>query len=151
MRYQPEQTRAEIIRLIKTTVDFYEAKKTLDFDGILFTAETIINNNMTTTLEELRMVCDGIKTGKFGKLYERLKTEQFIDCLNRSEGQRVHFLEGRHKEHDKVTKDIDVTKITYKPTTMQDLRRKEAAPIFELAKHIAETQRNKQQDNDPND
>lgn len=143
IRYEPEQTRTELIRMIQNTVQFIDAKKTLDVEGVLFTAEAIIENNPTTTLEELRLVCDGMKTGKFGKFYERLKTQEFIDCLNRSEGNRAEFLERRARAHENVSKDIDVTNITYKPTTMQELRRRKAAPIFELAKHIAELQTKK--------
>lgn len=143
IRYEPERTRTTLCELIEQTVRFIDAKKTLDVQGVMFTAEAIIQNNPSTTLEEMRMVCDGMKTGKFGKFYERLKTQEFIDCLNRSEGDRAEFLERRARAHENVSKDIDVTNITYQPTTMKELRRRKAAPIFELAKHIAELQTKK--------
>lgn len=134
-----------VVRAVAETVEFIDAKKTLSTpEQIIFTAEAILRNNPSTTLEELRLTLDGMKTGKYGKFYERLKTQEFLDCLNRNEADRAEILE-RINEERKVTRGADdPNNITYQPKTIEDLRRERNAPIFALAKHIADN--NKQTD-----
>lgn len=124
-KHQPEQTRMAVVRMIADTVKFIDAKKTLTTpEEILFTAEAILRNNPTTTLEELRMTCDRMRLGHFGKFYERLKTAEFIDCLNQTEAARAEIIERRHQRQTTPDRTFDPTRITYQPQSMADLMRK---------------------------
>lgn len=125
VRYQPEETRMAVVRLITETVRFIDAKKTLTTpEEVLFTADAILSNNPTTTIEELRLTCDRMKAGQFGKFYERLKTAEFLDCLNQTEAARCDFLERRHQQQAVPDRTFDPAKITYQPQSMADLMRK---------------------------
>lgn len=100
IRHEPEQTRAAIITLIKSTVDFIDAKKTLrNVDDIILTAQAIEHDHPTLKLEELALVARDMKAGRFGKFYERLKTAEFLDCICQFEGQRAEHLERKHTRH----------------------------------------------------
>lgn len=139
LRHAPEETRIAVTTMVKKTVDFMNEKNTLEsMEDILFTAEAIMSNNPSTTLEELRLVCDNMKLGKYGKFYGKLKTQEFITCLNQNEADRSALLEAKAREHENTPKQVNLEINTYKPTTMQDLRRKQMAPIFDIAKAIAE-------------
>lgn len=114
-----------VVRMIQETVRFIDAKKTLDTpEAVLFTADAILSNNPTTTLEELRLTCDRMKAGQFGKFYERLKTAEFLECINKTEGDRAEFLERRHQRQSTPDRTFDPTQITWEPQSMADLVRK---------------------------
>jgi hypothetical protein len=57
-----------------------------------------------------------IRQGKFGKLFERLKTAEILDCLRRYEGEvRTEVMETLHKKRKSESFDtIERTK-DYKP------------------------------------
>ena len=94
LRYEPEQTRLAVVKCVKRVVDFVDAKKTLsDTDGVILTAEHIIQTFPALKLEELALVCQRMCTGYYGKFYERLKTAEFTDCIQRHEGDRAALLE----------------------------------------------------------
>ena len=80
--------------MVKDVVDFIEAKRTLtSVEDITFTAEAIIQGHQTLKLEELALCCRDMKTGRFGKYYERLKTSEFTDALCQVESERATILE----------------------------------------------------------
>jgi len=50
-------------------------------------------------VEEIALVFKMIKQGKFGKLYERLKTAEILEIMMKYEGDvRAELLERKHKE-----------------------------------------------------
>lgn len=94
LRYQPEETRLAVVKAVKGVVDFIDAKKTLESpQDIILTAEHIIQSFPTLKLEELAYVCQGMCTGSYGKFYERLKTAEFSDCIQKHEATRAELLE----------------------------------------------------------
>ena len=99
LRCYPEETRAEVVKLIKKTVDFIDAKKTLtSFEDVALCAEMIFEIFPVLKLEELRLVCDRMKQGHYGKFYERLKIQEFRECLQKHEEERAPILEKMHKQ-----------------------------------------------------
>lgn len=81
----------EVGRLCKMV----DANKTLSSDEEMrMTCRAIVDDFPSLKLEELRACFDMIVQGKFGKLYERLKTAEILDCLRRYEGEvRAPILE----------------------------------------------------------
>jgi len=74
----------EVAKLCKEV----DANKTLSTDEELkFCCRSIIEDFPALKLEELRACFDMIRAGKFGKLYERLKTPEILDALRRYEGE----------------------------------------------------------------
>ena len=88
----------EVARLVK----FIDAKKTLqDEEEIKFTVETLIEEFPVMRVEEWQHVFDAIKKGKYGKLYERLKTQEIVEICRLYEGDRAEMIE-RKKHEEKV-------------------------------------------------
>ncbi len=100
MRVDPKQTKMYLAIELKKLIDFVDAKKTLRNDEeLVFTIEAILEQCPTMKIEEIALVFKMIKQGKFGKLYERLKTAEILDIMMRYEGDiRSELLERRHRE-----------------------------------------------------
>ena len=99
LRVAPEETRGAVISMIKKTVDFIDAKKTLQsFEDIALCAEMIFEVFPVLKLEEFRLVCDRMKQGHYGKFYERLKIQEFRECLIKHEEERAPILERQHQQ-----------------------------------------------------
>jgi len=82
---------SEVGRLCKEL----SAKTTIQSDEeLIFCVNSIFEEHPTLKLEEVRTCFDMVRKGKFGKLYERLKTPEILDFLRRYEGEiRVEILE----------------------------------------------------------
>jgi hypothetical protein len=117
--------------MVHNTVKFVDAKKTLDEAGMILTAEAIVRENPTLTLEEILLTCQGMCLGKFGKFYERLKAQEFLECLNQTEANRADFLEQMHRHKDITRGVTDVSQIKHTPQSMNDLLRKRWFDKFE--------------------
>tara|TARA_R100000654_G_scaffold14432_2_gene31042 strand:+ start:7892 stop:8344 length:453 start_codon:yes stop_codon:yes gene_type:complete len=105
----------EVGRLCK----MIDANKTLSTDEELqMCCRAIINDFPALKIEEVRTCFDMIIQGKFGKLYERLKTAEILECLRQYEGEvrapilERHMHNQKHKElewsqqHEKTFKKI---------------------------------------------
>ena len=81
----------EVGRLCKMV----DANKTLSSDEELkMCCRAIVDDFPALKLEEVRTCFDMIIQGKFGKLYERLKTAEILECLRKYEGDvRAPILE----------------------------------------------------------
>ena len=127
LRIQPEATRGAVISMIKSVCDFVEAKKTLQsLEDFALCAETIFDIFPTLKLEEFRLVCDRMKTGYYGKYFERLKIQESRECIIKHEEERAPILE-RINSH--ITRGADTDRITFEPQSMAELRRKRD-PLF---------------------
>jgi hypothetical protein len=75
---------AEVGRLCKEM----SMKTTISSDEeLIFCVRSIIEEHPTIKIEEIRACFDMIRKGKFGKLYERLKTPEILEFLRRYEGE----------------------------------------------------------------
>ena len=98
LRFMPEETRAAVVSMIKTTVDSIDAKKTLSsFEDIALCAEMIFEIFPVLKLEELKLICQRMITGHYGKYYERLKIAEFRECITKHEEERAPILERQNE------------------------------------------------------
>ena len=82
LQHQPEATRMALVKMVADLVQFIDAKKTLaTTEQITFSVDSILHDMPGITLEEVRMAFEMMKQGKMGKLYERLKTAEIMECL----------------------------------------------------------------------
>ena len=87
LRQAPVETRAYVLAQVARLVKMYDAKKTLqDDDEILFCVQSIFSECTTLKLEELPLIFDLILKGAFGKMFERLKTQEILGCIYTYEG-----------------------------------------------------------------
>ena len=86
---------AEVAKLIKDI----DANKTLSSnDEIKFCCRSILDDHPSIKVEEVRACFNMIRQGKFGKLFERLKTAEILDALRRYEGEvRTEIMEHQIK------------------------------------------------------
>ena len=91
-----------------------DANKTLRTDEeFKFACRAIIEEHPSLRLEEIAIAFDYIRMGKFGKLYERLKTAEILEALRRYEGeiaaevmeQNIHNNQVQHKRVE-MTQDV---------------------------------------------
>lgn len=126
IRLAPQETRLTLVGLIAGLCSFIDAKRTLTTDEeIIFTVEAIIENYPALTLEEFRLIVDGMKRGQYGKYYERLKLAEIEAAIQQYEGTtRAPLLEQIHVYKD-ITRGVeDVSKIKHVSETMADLKRR---------------------------
>lgn len=105
---QHEQAvRLWIVTEVGKLVRDIDANKTLQSDEELtFCCRSIIDDFPTLKIEEIRACFDMIRQGKFGKLYERLKTPEIMDALRWYESEvrspilerQMHNEKHEHKE-----------------------------------------------------
>ena len=103
IKVMPDMCRAWIYSQVAQLCKDMNATKTLDTDEQLqFTCRAILQEHPTLKLEEIKVCFDMIRMGKFGKLFERLKSAEILEFLRRYEGEvRSEVLERNHqKERD---------------------------------------------------
>lgn len=94
----PRELKAFLVIELGKLVKFIDAKKTIETEeDLIFTVESIISDFPALKLEEIVIVFQEIKQGKWGKFYERLKTPEILEIFRTFEGQRGELLERLHK------------------------------------------------------
>lgn len=89
----------EVGKLIKDV----DAKKTInDDESLAFTCRAILEEHPTLKMEELVIVFNYIRMGKFGKLYERLKTAEILECIRIYEGETRAEIMERNVHQEKM-------------------------------------------------
>jgi uncharacterized protein (DUF433 family) len=113
VRLHPAEVRAWLYAEVAKLCKDIDANKTLGSDEELqFTCRAIIDDFPAIKMEEVRAAFDMIRMGKFGKLYERLKTAEILDALRRYEGEvRTEILENRQYERSfgEMLSDMNLT------------------------------------------
>jgi len=102
--------RGALLKMLFTTVKFLDCKKTLSNDDeVLFTFESLVADFPVFKITEWKYVTDGMKAGKYGKYYERLKASEFREAFIQYESEeRSKILESQHKINHAV---VDHTQI----------------------------------------
>lgn len=91
--------RSALLKMIFDTVKFLDCKKTLsNEDEVFFTMESLIEDFPVFKITEWKYVTDGMKAGKYGKYFERLKASEFRDAFIHYESEeRARILENQHR------------------------------------------------------
>jgi len=90
----PKELKTFLVIELGKLIKFIDAKKTIETDeDLIFTIESIISDFPALKLEEIVIVFQEMKQGKWGKFYERLKTPEILDIFRTFEGQRAELLE----------------------------------------------------------
>ncbi|MAP81910.1 MAG: hypothetical protein CL526_12585 [Aequorivita sp.] len=139
-RIAPQETRAALIALIAGLCKFVDAKRTITTDeDLIFTVETILEGYPALTLEELRLIVDGMKRGQYGKFYERLKLPEIEAAIQQYEGTtKAQVLERLHVHKTVERGASNPEKITFQPQTLADVRRKQWFEKFKPTTNVNE-------------
>ena len=88
MKDSPSMIRGWIMAEVGRLCKEMSMKTTIASDEeLIFCVRSIIEEHPTIKIEEIRACFDMIRKGKFGKLYERLKTPEILEFLRRYEGE----------------------------------------------------------------
>ena len=107
LRLHPQATRAWFLAELGKLIKFVDATKTIqDDEEMKETARALMEEFPAFKLEEFKLVFEGIKRDKFGKLYGRLKLGEIMECCRKWEEMRAErILERQHRpEYDPHTR-----------------------------------------------
>ena len=102
LRLHPQATRAWFLAELGKLIKFVDATKTIqDDDEMKETARALMEE-----FPAFKLVFEGIKRDKFGKLYGRLKLGEIMECCRKWEEMRAErILERQHRpEYDPHTR-----------------------------------------------
>ena len=121
LKVAPQAVRGWIVSEVGRLCKELDCKTTISSDSELkFCCRSIIEENPTLTLEEIRVCFDWIRKGKYGKLYERLKTPEILDCLSKYQGEtRAEILEQKAREQKKEM--VEKTEESLEPLGLVEL------------------------------
>lgn len=119
-KHEPTATRAYLVMALGRLIEDVDANKTLRTDDELkFTCRAIMEEHPTMKVEEIALAFDYIRMGKFGKLYERLKTAEILEALRRYEGEiRTIYIESQIHNEQSFKNEINIMP----ENIVQDLR-----------------------------
>jgi hypothetical protein len=125
LKYSPVETRAALVLMVGDACKFIDAKKTLETaTDFIFCVEALVEQFPAMKLEEWKIITQRMKTGYYGKYYERLKVAEFAEAFMAHETERQPIIEKQHTAH-RITRGTDrPDHITFEPQSMADLRRK---------------------------
>jgi hypothetical protein len=108
----PEMVRGWIVSEVGRMIKELNYKVTIQSDEeLMFCCRSIIEEHPTLKLEEIRVCFNMIRKGKYGKMFERLKTPEILTCLQTYQGEtRAEILEQRakNKKHEATEKTDEV-------------------------------------------
>jgi hypothetical protein len=95
----PDMVRGWIVSEVGRLIKDMDMKTTISSnEELMFCCRSIIEERPALTLEEIRVVFDMVRKGKFGKLYERLKTAEILGFFEKYAGTtRAAMLEERNR------------------------------------------------------
>ena len=95
LRLHPHEVRAWFLAELGKLIKFVDATKTIQDDEEM-------KETARALFEEFKLVFEGIKRDKFGKLYGRLKLGELMECCRKWEEMRAErILERNHRpEYD---------------------------------------------------
>ena len=122
----PRLTKLWLVAEIGKVCKFIEANKTLKTEEeLFFTCEELLNYCKSWKAEEFLIFFDSIKRGDFGKIYERLKTSEFLDFARKYEEKRCDIFDKLRLQetHQQTTKPKEVVYLPQKQTNGDRLRK----------------------------
>lgn len=122
MKSDPQRTFAALSLLVADLVKTMDCNKTMDEDEIIFAVQTLIDDYPVMKLEEWKHVCDNIKRGKYGKLYERLKLPELVQAFQTHEEKRAELMENMHRQNQKAQHTFPVWQEEVYKRLAQDLK-----------------------------
>jgi len=121
IKEMPAMVRGWLLAEVGSLCRDQDYNKTLKSDDeIKFCCKSIIEEHPTITLQEIRLAFNMIRQGKFGKLFERLKTAEILEVLRRYESEvRTEMMEQRIKQ--RKSEDFEKSPRKLEPLGLKDL------------------------------
>tara|TARA_R100001163_G_scaffold2920_2_gene4428 strand:+ start:8066 stop:8542 length:477 start_codon:yes stop_codon:yes gene_type:complete len=109
-------THIALTALLKDAIDYLEMNKSFRHEGDYIDAVTyLIEWFPAMKLEEWKVICQRLKAGYYGKMYERLKLPELVEIFQQHEGERAEYME----KNIKRAKDEEGHKVFHEMTDHQ--------------------------------
>tara|TARA_R100000353_G_scaffold113957_1_gene81583 strand:+ start:1125 stop:1703 length:579 start_codon:yes stop_codon:yes gene_type:complete len=113
---EPKMTHIALTALLKDAVDYLDMNKSFRHEGDYIDAVTyLIEWFPAMKLEEWKVICQRLKAGYYGKMYERLKLPELVEIFQQHEGERAEYMEKKIMR----TKDEAEQRVSHKMTDEQ--------------------------------
>jgi len=94
MKHEPKLTFATLTALVLDTVQYLEMNKTFrNEEDVIHAVKFLSEEFPAMKLEEWKIVMDRLKTGQYGKMYERFKLPEMVEVFKQFEGERAEMME----------------------------------------------------------
>ena len=98
MRASPKLTFASMLALLMDAVEYLDFNKTITKEEDFIQATRyLIDEFPVMKLEEWKVICDRLKAGHYGKMYERMKLPELVEVFQQYEGERGEMMEDQIK------------------------------------------------------
>ena len=98
MRHDAKTTFTALTALLFDAVSYLDMNKTLrNEDDVIHAVKHLSEQFPAMKLEEWKVICDRLKMGHYGKMYERLKLPELIEVFQQYEGERAEMMERDHQ------------------------------------------------------
>ena len=134
---EPKMTHITLTALLKDAIDYLDMNKSFRNEGDYFDAVTyLIEQFPVMKLEEWKVICQRLKAGYYGKMYERLKLPELVEIFQRHEGERAEMMEKNIKEN----RAEEFRKVEHEATDEQRKRWREFMDKVDLPKDDTDKQ-----------
>jgi hypothetical protein len=134
MRHNPKLTFASMLALLMDAVEYLDYNKTITTEqDFIYAVRHLLDEFPVMKVEEWKVICDRLKSGYYGKMYERLKLPELVEVFRQYEGERAQFIE------EQVTRQKDVP--TPLATPAMQLMLKKLADDLDLPSGKSERQK----------
>tara|TARA_R110000787_G_scaffold43672_2_gene106962 strand:- start:86 stop:514 length:429 start_codon:yes stop_codon:yes gene_type:complete len=94
--------------LLKDAIDYLEMNKSFRHEGDYIEAVSyLIDTFPAMKLEEWKLICQRLKAGYYGTMYERLKLPELVSIFQRHEGERAEYMETQ-MQNDRKARESNV-------------------------------------------
>jgi hypothetical protein len=98
MRLEPKLTHVALMSLLKDAIEYLDFNKTITgtqnfIDAVNYLVETF----PVMKIEEWKVIMVRLKSGKYGKMYERLKLPELVEIFQQYEGERAEMMEQEYR------------------------------------------------------
>jgi hypothetical protein len=92
-----------LMAILKDAVDYLDFNKSFRHEGDYIEAvDYLIKEFPAMKIEEWKLICQRLKAGKYGKMYERLKLPELVEIFQQFEGERAEMREKQIKRNKDI-------------------------------------------------
>lgn len=94
MKHAPKPTHIALTAILKDAIEYLDYSKTIESTKDFIEAvDYLIEWFPVMKIEEWKIICQRLKAGHYGKMYERLKLPELVEVFQQYEGERAEMIE----------------------------------------------------------
>tara|TARA_R110002012_G_scaffold197522_2_gene366071 strand:+ start:2056 stop:2511 length:456 start_codon:yes stop_codon:yes gene_type:complete len=94
MKHEPKLTHVALMALLKDAVEYLDFNKTITgTQNFIDAVDYLVEQFPVMKIEEWKVIMVRLKSGYYGKMYERLKLPEIVEFFQQYEGERAEMME----------------------------------------------------------